>query len=72
MIRAALLLALVGCKDKPAAPPTPAPVTKPVVAESGVTIEPAAAKVPGELWFLDDGSPRRVLALARGKAREIG
>ncbi len=72
MIRAALLLALVGCKDKPAAPPTPAPVTKPVVAESGVTIEPAAAKVPGELWFIDDGSPRRVLALARGKAREIG
>ncbi len=73
MIRAALLLALVGCKDKQPPAPAPAPVpAKPVEAPSGVTIEPAASKLPGELWFIDDGSPRRVLALARGKAREIG
>lgn len=73
MIRAALLvlLAVPACKDKPAKQePSPKPVAAPV--DRGATIEPAAAKLPGELWFIDDGSPRRVLALLHGKARVVG
>lgn len=72
MIRAALLLFLVGCKDPP---PKQQPTSSPAPlepAKSALVIEPAAAKLPGELWFVDDDKPRRVIALAKGKARTIG
>lgn len=77
MSRAALVAALLvaGCKDKPAQPPGPAPSAKPTApppVEQRVTFEPAAASMPGELWLVDDGAPRRVLALSRGKVRELG
>lgn len=70
-----LALGCQGCKDKPAAPPSPtakpeeaapAPAAKP-----SLVIEPGAAKLPGELWLVDD-DPHRVIALVHGEAREIG
>lgn len=73
MIRLALLLLLVGCKDSPKQEPTPS--AKPTTAElakHALAIEPAAAKLPGELWFIDDDKPRRVMKLAKGELREVG
>ncbi len=78
MIRAALLLFVVACNDTPAkstpaAAPTAAPspgAAKP--ARQALVIEPAAAKLSGELWFTEGASPHRVMKLAGGKATEIG
>jgi WD40 repeat protein len=76
VIRVALLVAVAlaackGEKSSKAAPKVSPEPAKPVEPH-GVTIEPAASKLPGELWVIDDGSPRRVLRLANGTAREIG
>lgn len=70
MIRAALVAyALIACKSKSEPAPTPA---KPVERKPVVTIEPAAAKLPGELWFIDETDGHRVLRVVKGEAREIG
>jgi WD40 repeat protein len=71
VIRTVLLLALVACKSDKAAPKPEPTQAKPVDTRT-IAIDPAAAKLPGELWFIDDGEPRRVWKLERGIAREIG
>ncbi|MFN0250684.1 MAG: TolB family protein [Kofleriaceae bacterium] len=74
MIRATLLfLVIAGCKDAPAKqPPSPAPAPVEAPAKPALVIESAAAALPGELWFTVEGESRRVIALAHGKARDIG
>ena len=76
MIRAlAILLAIAGCRGKSDKPDKEAPPNaRPIEAHaSTLVIEPAAAKLPGALWFVDDAEGnRRVIKLVGGKAGVIG
>lgn len=60
-------LAVVGCGGSDATP-TPAPAPAP---GSAVAPPAAAPALPGALWFVDDGPPRRLAWIAGGARHEV-
>jgi len=61
---------LAGC-DKPSPPSPPEAVRRDagVVDASTITLE--AAKLPGAIWFVDEGPPRRLSRLANGQRLDL-
>ncbi len=62
-----LLLALVACKGEPRRAPAAGSGSGSSTAPPVTTIDPHIAELPGELWFVEDGPPHRLVRLAGAK-----
>lgn len=65
------LALLAACKGEPTPAPAPAPSPTAAPPTNVVATDPRVNDLPGELWFVEDGPPHRIIRLAGGKRLAI-